>query len=276
MSHSGSTLLVVLSFLLAGPAGASEPGNRIPIQPPSPRSRPAPAASEPRLVELSRFLEAPGRDEDRIRLWLRYNREARIIEQGARDFLDTLIDFTAELPAESLFHHEHLQLDAELISVVQEVVSLEEARKVLLEELGRRDPDHSLLTGERLAPWSPDGRLERDSLMGLAIARSGRAGPLGPELERLLGRLGSVDRRLASLELQLLPTAEESLGAALIGLSQREASLLEVVHALRFVRQQQRARLELRVFRELLLLELARQLGCSVEQLPWASVSPAG
>lgn len=275
MSRLHRAFLVVLLFLLAGPARAMEPGQSLRVQP-APRPRPVATPPAPQPVELSRFLEAPGREEASLRLWLRFNREAHGIEQGARDFLDTLGRFASRMPTEVVFAHEHVQLDAELLAADQELVTLEEARRLLLGELGRSDPEHALLEGELPPPWSPDGTLEREALVGLSFARSGKAVPLSPAVERLLVRLASVDRRLASLELQLLPAAEEALGSALIALSSGEASLLEVVNGLRFLKQQQRARLELRTQRELLLLELARQLGCTVEQLPWASSPPEG
>jgi hypothetical protein len=278
MSHLRTACLLVLSLLLAGPAGATEPGSPITIQP-APRSRPVsppPAPPAPRSVELPRFLESPGHEEPYVRLWLRFNREAHALELGARDFLETLGRFSAESRTEFVFPHEHVQLDAEVIAADQELVNLEEARRLLLDELGRSDPDHALLDGELPPPWSPEGRIDRDALVGLAFARSGKVAPPGPAVDRLLGRLSSVDRRLASLELQLLPAAEEALGAALIALSSGEASLLEVVNGLRFLKLQQRARLELRTQRELLLLELARRVDCTVEQLPWASVLPEG
>jgi hypothetical protein len=275
MSHLRRAFFVLLTLLLAGPAGAVEPGSPLTVQQP-PRPRPVVTPPAPRPVELARFLESPGREEASLRLWLRFNREAHGLEEGVRDFLDTLGRFTAQLPQELVFTHEHVQLDAELLAADQELVTLEEARKLLLDELGRSDPDQAILEGELPPPWSPDGTLDREALVGLAFARSGKAAPLSPVVDRLLSRLASVDRRMASLEVQLLPAAEEALGAALIALSSGEASLLEVLNGLRFLKQQQRARLELRTQRELLLLELARQLGCTVEQLPWSSSSPQG
>jgi hypothetical protein len=275
MFHLPRTFLVVLSLLLAGPAGAVEPGSPLGIQPP-PRPRPVATPPAPRSVELPRFLESPGREEASVRLWLRFNREAHGLEQGVRDFLETLGRLAARMPPEVVFAHEHVQLDAELLAVDQELMNLEEARRLLLEELGRSDPDHALLEGELPPPWSPDGALDRDALVGLNFARTGKAGPLGPAVERLLARLDSVERRLASMEVLMLPAAEEALGATLIALSSGEASILEVVNGLRFLEQQQRVRLELRTQRELLLLELARQLGCTVEQLPWSSATPQG
>jgi hypothetical protein len=275
MSHLHRAFPVVLALLLAGPVRAVEPGSPLGIQQPA-RPRPVATPPTPRPVELARFLEAPGREEAAVRLWLRYNREAHGIAQGVRDFLDTLGRLTAQVPREVLFAHEHVRLDAELVAAEQELVTLEEARRLLLEELGRSDPDDAILEGERPPPWSPDGTLEREALVGLVFARTGRAEPLGLAVERLLARLASVDRRLASMEVRLLPAAEESLGASLLALSSGEASLLEVLQGLRFLEQQQRARLELRTQRELLVLELARQLGCSVEQLPWSSASPQG
>lgn len=275
MSYLRRAFPVVLVLLLTGPARAVEPGSPLTIQPPS-RPRPVVLPPTPRPVELSRFLEAPGREEAPVRLWLRFNREALGITQDTRDFLDTLESLTARLPRDVLLAHEHVLLDAELIAANQEWLTLREARAVMLAELGRSDPDDAILEGEQPPPWSPDGTLEREALVGLVYARSGRAGPLGPAVERLLARLDSVDRRLASMETRLLPVAEESLGATLLALSSGEASLVEVLHGLRFLEQQRRARLELRTQRELLLLELARQLGCSVEQLPWSSSAPQG
>jgi hypothetical protein len=276
MSHLRRTFLVVLSLLLAGPAGAVEPGSPLTIQQPPARPRPVATPPAPRSVELSHFLEAPGREEASLRLWLRFNREAHGLVRGVRDFLDTLGRVAAQLPQGVVFAHEHMKLDAEMLAADQELMTLEEARKLLLEELGRSDPDHAVLEGELPPPWSPDGTLDRDALVGLGFARTGKALPLGPAVERLLARLTSVDRRLVSMEVEVVPAAEESLGATLLALSSGEASVLEVVHGLRFLEQQQRARLELRTQRELLLLELARQLGCTVEQLPWSSVTPQG
>lgn len=262
-------------LLLAGSSPAVEPGSTLIVQPP-PRPRPVVTPPASRSVELSRFLESPGREEAPVRLWLRYNREARVIAQGTRDFLDTLGRLAALMPQDRTFAHEHLRLDAELLAADQELLTLAEARKLLLDELGRSDPDDAVLEGELPPPWSPDGALDRDALAGLVFARTGKAEPLGRAVERLLSRLASVDRRLSSLEVQLVPAAEEALGASLIGLSSGEATLLEVIDGLGFLERQQRTRLELRTQRELLLLELARQLGCSVEQLPWSSASPQG
>lgn len=275
MFHLPRAFLVVLALLLTGPALAVEPGSSILVQRP-PRPRPVTTPPAPRPVELARFLESPGREEASVRLWLRFNREAHGIAQGARDFLDTLGRFTARVPQEVLLAHEHVRLDAELIAMNHELMTLEEARRLLLDELGRSDPDNALLEGERPPPWSPDGTLERDALKGLVFARSGKTGPLEAAVERLLARLASVDLLLTSMEAQVLPAAEESLGSALIALSSGEGSLLEVLNGLRFLERQQRARLELRTQRELLLLELARQLGCPVEQLPWSPASPQG
>lgn len=265
MSYLRKAVLAVLVLLLSGPARAVEPGSPLAVQPPTPRP-----------VELARFLESPGREEASVRLWLRFNREAQGIAQGTRDFLDTLGRVSARLPRDVLLTHEHVLLDAELLAANQELVTLREAREGMLAELGRSDPDHAILEGELPPPWSPDGKLEREALVGLVYARSGRAGPLGPAVERLLARLDSVERRLESMETRLLPAAEEALGATLLALSSGEAGLVDVLHGLRFLEQQRRTRLELRTGRELLLLELARQLGCSVEQLPWSSGAPQG
>jgi hypothetical protein len=229
----------------------------------------------PRL-SLARFLESPGKEEGRIQLWLRFNREARGIEAGAKDFLETLTQLTAQASTDVIYSHERAQLEAEALSAQQEIEELVDARAELLEEQGKVDPDHAILGGELAPPWSPDGVLDRESLKGLVRARPGSSGTSGPELDRALGRLASVERRLDAVEHQLLPSAEESLGSALLGLSAGEASMLEVVHGLHFLKHQQRLRLELRVHRELLLMELARQAGCRVDQLPWVYSPVAG
>jgi hypothetical protein len=270
------TFAASLLLATASPAAGVEPGSSL-VAPPAARPRPAPAA-EPavRSTSLRRFLESPGREEGRVKLWLRFNREARLVEEGARDFLETLIQLTARAPADVIFMHEHVQIEAESLSAEQEIEALVDARAELLAELDKADPEHALLEGERAPPWSPDGKLDREALAGLSYARTGRSGPLSPEMERLLERLGAVERRLGAVEQQLLPASEEALGAALLALASGEATMLEVVHGLHFLKHQQRTRLELRVHRELMLLELARQLGCRVEQLPWLSVQVAG
>jgi hypothetical protein len=260
------TLLATLLFSTASPAGGVEPGSPLSVQPPRPRPKQT-AAPSLRSLSLSRFLEEPGTEEDRVKLWLRFNREARVIEEGARDFLETLIMLTDLASRDVIYSHEHVQLDAELLAADQEVAELMDAREVLLEEQGRKDPDHTLLEGELAPPWSPDGVLDREALGGLIA---------GPQVERVLGRLEGVQRRLDSVEHQLLPASEEALGMALLALSSAEATMLEVVHGLHFLKHQQRTRLELRVHRELLLMELARQAGCRVDQLPWVTEAISG
>jgi hypothetical protein len=273
-----AALTFVASLLLATASVASgvEPGSPL-VVPPAPRPRAAPAA-EPavRRTSLPRFLESPGREDGRVKLWLRFNREARLIEEGARDFLETLSQLVANAPGDVIFSHEHVQIDAESLSAEQEIEALVDAREELLAELGKADPDRAILGGERAPPWSPDGTLDREALVGLGFARTGRSGPLSPDVDRLLGRLGGVERRLGAVEQQLLPASEEALGTALLALASGEATMLEVIHGLHFLKHQQRMRLELRVHRELLLLELARQLGCRVDQLPWVSSQVTG
>jgi hypothetical protein len=268
-------MLATLLFSTASLAGGVEPGSPLPVQPQ--RSRPKQAAAPSmRSLSLSRFLEEPGTEEDRVRLWLRFNREARVIEEGARDFLETLIMLTDLASRDVIYSHEHVQLDAELLAADQEVAELMDAREALLEEWGRKDPDHAILEGKLAPPWSPDWTLDREALGGLIFARTGRPGGLGPEVERVLGRLDGVERRLDLVEHQLLPVSEEALGLALLALSSAEATMLEVIHGLHFLKHQQRTRLELRVHRELLLMELARQAGCRVDQLPWVTEAISG
>ncbi len=264
-----SASLILLATLLsatASQAGAVEPGSPLPVAPPRQRAAPA-AEPSPRSLSLSRFLESPGKEEARIQLWLRFNREAREIEEGARDFLETLRQLTAHASQDVIYSHERVQLEAESLLAQQEVDELTDARTELLEDLGKADPDHALLEGELAPPWSPDGALDRAALGSKALS---------PGVDRVLGRLASVDNRLDAVEHQLLPTAEEALGSALLALSSGEATMLEVVHGLHFLKHQQRLRLELRTHRELLLMELARQAGCRVDQLPWVESSVAG
>ncbi|HEX8706091.1 MAG TPA: hypothetical protein VF815_45070 [Myxococcaceae bacterium] len=264
-----AALILLPSLLLTTAARASgvEPGSPLIVQPPRPRAAPA-APPAPRSVSLPRFLESPGSEEARVQLWLRFNQEARGLEEGTRDFLQTLIGLAARAPADIIYAHEHVQLEAEVLAAEQEIEALVDARAELLAERGRADPEHAILSGELPPPWSPDGTLDRAEL--------GRVRRLSPEADRVLTRLATVDRRLDAVEHQLLPAAEEALGSALLALSSAEASMLEVIHGLHFLKHQQRARLELRVHRELLLLELARQLGCRVDQLPWPEEPVAG
>lgn len=273
-----SARLILLSALLlstASLASGVEPGSPLSVRPP--RSRPMQAAApSPRSLSLSHFLEEPGTEEERVKLWLRFNREARLIEEGARDFLETLILLTERASKDVVYSHEHVQLDAESLAANDEVAELADARAELLEERGKADPDDAILKGELAPPWTPDGLLDREALGGLFFARTGRMGPLGPQVERVLGRLGGVERRLDAVEHQILPAAEEALGAALLALSSAEATMLEVIHGLHFLKHQQRTRLELRVHRELLLMELARQAGCRVDQLPWVKEAISG
>jgi len=264
-----AALILFTPFLLATAARASgvEPGSPLVVQPTRPRVAPV-APPAPRSISLPRFLESPGREEARVQLWLRFNREARGLEEGTRDFLQTLIALASRAPSGIIYSHEHVQLEAEALAAEQEIEQLVDARAELLAELSRADPEHAILSGELPPPWSPDGTLDRTEL--------GRARPLSPEADRVLTRLSAVERRLDAVEHQLLPAAEEALGSALLALSSAEASMLEVVHGLHFLKHQQRTRLELRVHRELLLLELARQLGCRVDQLPWPAEPVAG
>jgi hypothetical protein len=277
MSARLASLPLVASLLLAtvSQAGGVEPGSPLSVQPPRARQAPAVPPS-PRGSSLPRFLESPGKEEARVQLWLRFNREAREIEEGSRNFLETLLRLSAEAPRDVIYAHERVQLEAEVLAAEQESEALRDARTALLEELGKADPDHALLEGELAPPWSPDGMLDREAIQGLLLARMGRSGPLSPAQERVLGRLEGVERRLYSLEQLLLPAAEEALGAALLALASAEASMLEVFHGLHFLKHQQRSRLELRIHRELLLMELAQQLGCRVDQLPWVSAPVAG
>lgn len=268
-------LLATLLFSTASLAGGVEPGSPLSVQPPHSRAKQA-AAPSLRSLSLSRFLEEPGTEEDRVKLWLRFNRDARVIEEGARDFLEMLVMLTDLASRDVVYSHEHVQLDAELLAADQEVAELMDAREDLLEEQGRKDPDHVLLEGELAPPWSPDGVLDREALGGLIFVRTGRSGGLGPQVERVLGRLEGVERRLDSMEHQLLPASEEALGMALLALSSAEATMLEVIHGLHFLKHQQRTRLELRVHRELLLMELARQAGCRMDQLPWVTEAISG
>jgi hypothetical protein len=273
-----SVPLCLLSTLLlstASLAGGLEPGSPLPVQPPRSRPKQAPAPSV-RSLSLARFLEEPGTEEDRVKLWLRFNREARVIEEGARDFLETLITLTDLASKDVVYSHEHVQLDAELLAAEQEVAELTDARQALLEEQGRTDPDLAILEGELAPPWSPDWPLDREALGGLIVAHTGRAGVPSPQVEQVLGRLEGVERRLDSVEHQLLPASEEALGSALLALSSAEATMLEVIHGLHFLKHQQHTRLELRVHRELLLMELARQAGCRVDQLPWVTEAISG
>lgn len=269
------TLLATFLLSTASLASGVEPGSPLSVQPQ--RSRPKQAAvPSPRSLSLSRFLEEPGNEEERVKLWLRFNREARVIEEGARDFLETLIMLTDLASRDVIYSHEHVQLDAESLAADQEIAELVDAREELLAERGKKDPELAVLEGELAPPWTPDGVLDREALGGLLFARTGRSGALGPQVERVLGRLGGVERRLNAVEHQLLPASEEALGAALLALSSAEASMLEVIHGLHFLKHQQRTRLELRVHRELLLMELARQAGCRVDQLPWVTEAISG
>jgi hypothetical protein len=268
-------LLATLLLTTASQAGGVEPGSSLRVQPPRPRP---PQAAEPSSsgISLSRFLEEPGKEEGRLELWLRFNREARLIEEGTLDFLATLNQVAAKVPMDIIYAHERVQLEAELLAAEQEIEALKDARAELLEERGKGDPERAILEGEQAPPWSPDGTLDGEALVGLAFAHTGRSGPLSPLVKRAMGRLGSVERRLDVVEHQLLPAAEEALGATLLALSAGEASLLEILHGLHFLKHQHRNQLELRVHRELLLLEVARQVGCRVEQLPWVKVPTSG
>jgi hypothetical protein len=272
-----ASLLLSATLLLstASLAGGVEPGSSLPVRPAPPRAQQA-ASPSLRILSLPRFLEEPGQEEERVKLWLRFNREARGIEEGARDFLRTLRLLIAQAPGDVIYSHEHVQLEAEVLAADQEIEELVEARVELLEELGKGDPDRALLEGELAPPWSPDGVLDREVLKGLAVTRKGRSGLLSPQAERVLGRLGSVERRLDAVEHQLLPAAEEALGEALLSLSAAEATMIELTHGVHFLKHQQRTRLELRVHRELLLMELARQVGCRVDQLPWVTAAISG
>jgi len=258
--------LCLLLTASVGEASGLEPGSPL-MAPPRKEATKAPAPRA-KALSLAAFLESPGRDAARVRLWLRHNREAREVEEGVREFLERLIQLTAEAPLEQVFAHERVMLDAEALAADAELLELADARTELLAGLGKMDPDFHVLEGERPVPWSRDGALDREALVGLVFARTGRAAALPPELDRLLAELAALDRRLGAHEDSLLPVAEEALGAALLGLASGEATMREVVHGLHFLKHQQRRRLDLRVHRELLLLEVARRAGCAVEALP--------
>jgi hypothetical protein len=273
-----SVPLVLLATLLLSPAsqaGGVEPGSKLSIQNPRPRTAQQ-AEPSSRSTSLPRFLDEPGKDKARVTLWLRFNREARLLEEGSRDFLETILQIAAQVPQDIIYSHERVQLEAESLAAEQEIQALVDARAELLEELGRADPERSILEGERSPPWSPDGALDREALVGIVFAHTGREGPLSPQIVRVLGRLEAVERRLDSVEHQLLPAAEEALGSSLLALSAAEASMLEITHGLHFLKHQQRTRLELRVHRELLLMEVAREAGCRMDQLPWAKAPITG
>jgi hypothetical protein len=269
MAARSAGFILVATFLsgTVGSAGGVEPGVPLPVQ--APRARPvAPTAGpSPRGLSLARFLESPGKEEGRLQLWLRFNREARAIEEGSRDFLETLGQLTAQASRDVIYSHERSQLEAEVLAAQQEIEALEDAREEVLEELGRADPERSLLIGELAPPWTVDGVVDREALGSVAKR---------PEVGRVLGRLEAVERRLDTAEDQLLPAAEEALGSALLGLASGEATMLEVVHGLHFLKHQQHTLLRLRTHRELLLLEVARQVGGRVDQLPWLTSPKAG
>ncbi len=272
--HSATPLL--LCFLLVpalGQARGLEPGSPLVAPPRAPVAREAP---RPPQLTLARFLESPGREPARLKLWLRHNREARGIEEGVREFVEKLIHITAEAPREMVYEHERVMLEAEALATDGELVALGDARAELLATMRQVDPDFSVLEGELPPPWSPDRELDHQALAVLRFARSGRAGPLPEDVERLLASLAALERRLDALEVQLLPVAEEALGSALLGMASGEATMMEVVHGLHFLKHQQRRRLDLRVERELLLLEVARRAGCTVGALPGRPAPEAG
>lgn len=272
--HFASTLLLCLLLTsVPGQASGLEPGSPLVAPPKPPAAKQAPRPPE---LSLPRFLEAPGREPARVKLWLRHNREARAVEEGVREFLDKLIQISAQAPRELVFEHERVMLDAEALATEGELAELADARAVLLASLRMTDPDFQVLEGEQSPPWSPDRALDRDALAALRPVRAGRAGALPEELDRLLARLTALDARLDTLEVQLLPVAEEALGSALLGMSSGEATMMEVVHGLHFLKHQQRRLVDLRVQRELLLLEVARRAGCPVEELPWSPAPEAG
>lgn len=273
-THSATPLLLCLLLASApGQATGLEPGSPLVAPPRPPVAKEAPRPPE---LSLARFLESPGKEPARVKLWLRHNREARGLEEGVRDFLEKLILITAEAPREVVFEHERIMLEAEALATDSELVELADARSALLATLRQVDPDFQVLEGELPPPWSPDRELDRAALGTLRAARPGRPGPLPEDVERLLAGLAALERRLDTLEAQLLPVAEEALGSALLGMASGEATMTEVVHGLHFLKHQQRRRLDLRVQRELLLMEVARRAGCAVEALPWRPAPEAG
>jgi hypothetical protein len=273
MHFAKPLLFCLLLSSVPGQATGLEPGSPLLAPPKPPAAKEAPRAPE---LSLSRFLESPGREPARVKLWLRHNREARAVEEGAREFLEKLIHISAQAPREVVFEHERVMLEAEALAADGELAELADARAVLLASLRMMDPDFQVLDGEPSPPWAPDRALDREALAALRSLRSGRAGALPEELSRLLSRVTALDARLDTLEVQLLPVAEEALGSALLGMSSGEATMMEVVHGLHFLKHQQRRLVDLRVQRELLLLEVARKAGCSVEELPWSPAPEAG
>ncbi|MFP2908555.1 hypothetical protein ACLESD_26575, partial [Pyxidicoccus sp. 3LFB2] len=156
---------VCLCLLLAvnvGEASGLEPGSLL-LAPPRKESVKTPAPRPREALSLAAFLESPGRDAARVRLWLRHNREAREVEEGVREFLERLIQLGAEAPPELVFSHERVMLDAEALAADGELVALADARTALLAGTGRMDPDFQVLEGERPAPWTREGSLDRQA-----------------------------------------------------------------------------------------------------------------
>ncbi len=173
--RSAALILVPLLLLTtAAQASGVEPGSPLVVQPSRPRVAPAarvhaaqrqPAAlprvprerggARPAVAALQPG-GAPGWRRARGTSWRRSSSWRR------------------RLPQDIIYSHERVQLEAESLAAEQEIEALVDARAELLEELGRADPERSILEGELAPPWSPDGALDREALAGLVFAHTGR------------------------------------------------------------------------------------------------------
>ena len=101
---------------------------------------------------------------------------------------------------------------------------------------------------------------------GVERERAAMAAMVRAEVERQLARLDGVDRRLALLDAQFLPRAQQTFDAALSAFPSGNVDALELLDALRAIGVQRLSGIRLRVERELALVDLARAVGTRPEE----------
>ena len=101
---------------------------------------------------------------------------------------------------------------------------------------------------------------------GVERERAAMAAMVRAEVERQLARLDGVERRLALLDAQFLPRAQQTFDAALSAFPSGNVDALELLDALRAVGVQRLSGIRLRVERELALVDLERAVGTRPEE----------
>jgi len=118
-------------------------------------------------------------------------------------------------------------------------------------------------------PWKQ--RLDVKAAEARAAAverdRDAMAAMVGAEVESALARVASAEARLVRLEGELLPLARETFDAGVAAYGTGATNALDVLDALRAVTNARLAATALRVEREIAIVDLARAVGVSPEEL---------